>query len=66
MGVSYSPNNKSSKLNQRGLTPNLTPTVKDNADSTTKSAVAEELFISRIKKSRNRTLQVSIEIPRIA
>ena len=32
---------KSSKLNQRGLTPNLTPTVKDNADSTTKSAVAE-------------------------
>ena len=40
MGVSYSPNNKSSKLNQRGLTPNLTPTVKDNADSTTKSAVA--------------------------
>ena len=41
MGVSYSPNNKSSKLNQRGLTPNLTPTVKDKADSTTKSAVAE-------------------------
>ena len=41
MGVAYSPNNKSSKLNQRGLTPNLTPTVKDNADSTTKSAVAE-------------------------
>ena len=41
MGVSYLPNNKSSKLNQRGLTPNLTPTVKDKTDSTTKSAVAE-------------------------
>ena len=41
MDVSYSPNNKSSKLNQRGLTPNLTPTVKDKTDSTTKSAVAE-------------------------
>ena len=41
IGVSYSPNNKSSKLNQRGLTPNLTPTVKDKTDSTTKSAVAE-------------------------
>lgn len=41
MGVSYLPNDKSSKLNQRGLAPNLTPTVKDNADSTTKSAVAE-------------------------
>lgn len=41
IGVSYSPNNKSSKLNQRGLTPHLTPTVKDKTDSTTKSAVAE-------------------------
>ena len=41
IGVSYSPNDKSSKLNQRGLTPNLTPTVKDKTDSTTKSAVAE-------------------------
>ena len=44
MGVSYSPNNKSSKLNQRGLTPNLTPTVKDKTDSTTKSAVAEGII----------------------
>ena len=41
IGVSYFPNDKSSKLNQRGLTPNLTPTVKDKTDSTTKSAVAE-------------------------
>jgi len=41
MGVSYAPNDKSSELNQRGLTPNLTPTVKDKANSTTKSAVAE-------------------------
>ena len=41
MGVSYAPNDKSSELNQRGLTPNLTPTVNDKADSTTKSAVAD-------------------------
>ena len=41
IGVSYFPNDKSSELNQRGLTPNLTPTVKDKANSTTKSAVAE-------------------------
>lgn len=37
IGVSYFPNDKSSELNQRGLT----PTVKDKANSTTKSAVAE-------------------------
>ena len=41
MGISYAPNDKSSELNQRGLTPNLTPTVKDKVNSTTKSAVAE-------------------------
>ena len=41
MGVSYASKDKESELNQRGLTPNITPTVKDNADSTTKSAVAE-------------------------
>ena len=41
MGVSYASKDKGSELNQRGLTPNITPTVKDSADSTTKSAVAE-------------------------
>lgn len=41
MGVSYAPNDKSSELNQRGLTSNLTPTVKDKANSVTKSAIAE-------------------------
>ena len=41
MGVSYAPNDKSSELNQRGMTPNLTPTVKGKVNSTTKSAVAE-------------------------
>ena len=40
-GISYTPNDKGSELNQRGLTPNITPTVKDSADSITKSAVAE-------------------------
>ena len=38
-GVSYA--GKDAKLNARGLTPNIAPTVKGNADSTTKSAVAE-------------------------
>ena len=41
MGVSYASKDKGSEINQRGLTPNVTPTVKDSADSTTKSAVAE-------------------------
>ena len=38
-GISYA--GKDAKLNARGLTPNIAPTVKDSADSTTKSAVAE-------------------------
>ncbi len=41
VGVSYASNDKSSALNQRGLTPNLTPTVKGDAGSTTKSTIAE-------------------------
>ncbi len=41
MGVSYAPNDKNSALNQRGLTPSLTPTVKDSAESTTKSAIED-------------------------
>ena len=41
VGISYAPNDKSSALNQRGLTPNLTPTVKGDASSTTKSGIAE-------------------------
>ncbi len=44
-GISYAPNDKSSALNQRGLTPSLTPTVKDSAESTTKSAIADSTII---------------------
>ena len=56
MGVSYSPNDKSSKLNQRGLTPNLTPTVKDKTDSTTKSAVAEGTIHITNKEKQKRDI----------
>lgn len=38
-GVSYA--GKDAPLNAKGLTPSIAPTVKGNADSTTKSAVAE-------------------------
>ena len=41
MDISYVPKDTKTDLNQKGLTPNLTPTVKGKADSTTKSAIAE-------------------------
>ena len=40
-GISYIPKESTSELNQKGLTPSMTPTVKGKADSTTKSAVAD-------------------------
>ena len=39
-GIGYSQGGNT-KLNEKGLTPNITPTVKDNAESTTKAGVAE-------------------------
>ena len=40
-GISYIPKDSTKELNQKGLTPSMTPTVKGKADSTTKSAVAD-------------------------
>ena len=40
-GISYTPKDTNTQLNQKGLTPSMTPTVKGKADSTTKSAVAD-------------------------
>ena len=40
-GISYTSKDTNTQLNQKGLTPSMTPTVKGKADSTTKSAVAD-------------------------
>ena len=40
-GISYTPKDTNTQLNQKGLTPSMTLTVKGKADSTTKSAVAD-------------------------
>ena len=40
-GISYTPKDTNTQLNQKGLTPSMTPAVKGKADSTTKSAVAD-------------------------
>ena len=40
-GISYTPKDTNTQMNQKGLTPSMTPTVKGKADSTTKSAVAD-------------------------
>lgn len=40
-GISYTPKDTNTQLNQKGLPPSMTPTVKGKADSTTKSAVAD-------------------------
>ena len=40
-GISYASKDSRTALNQKGLTPDFKPSVKDKADSTTKSAVAE-------------------------
>ena len=40
-GISYISKDDTKELNQKGLTPSMTPTVKGKADSTTKSAVAD-------------------------
>ena len=40
-GISYASKDSRTALNKKGLTPDFKPSVKDKADSTTKSAVAE-------------------------
>lgn len=40
-GISYISKDDTKELNQKGLPPSMTPTVKGKADSTTKSAVAD-------------------------
>ena len=50
-GVGYSKGGNT-KLNEKGLTPNITPTVKDKAESTTKAGISEGTITITDKDNR--------------
>ena len=56
MGISYAPKDSTIPLNARGLTPQMSPTVKDKADSTTKAAIAKGTIVITDKKNQGRDI----------
>ena len=56
MGISYAPKDSTTPLNARGLTPQMSPTVKDKADSTTKAAIAKGTIVITDKKNQNQDI----------
>ena len=56
MGISYAPKDSSTPLNARGLTPQMSPTVKDKAGSTTKAAIAKGTIVITDKKNQGQDL----------
>nr|WP_302550262.1 hemagglutinin repeat-containing protein [uncultured Dialister sp.] len=56
MGISYAPKDSTTPLNARGLTPQMSPTVKDKAGSTTKAAIAKGTIIITNKKNQNQDI----------
>ena len=53
MGISYAPKDSITPLNARGLTPQMSPTVKDKADSSTKAAIAKGTIVITDKKNQD-------------
>ena len=56
MGISYAPKDSTTPLNVRGLTPQMSPTVKDKAGSTTKAAIAKGAIVITDKENQGQDL----------
>ena len=56
MGISYAPKDSTTPLNARGLTPQMSPTVKDKAGSTTKAAIAKGTIVITDKKNQGQDI----------
>ena len=56
MGISYAPKDSTTPLNARGLTPQMSPTVKDKAGSTTKAAIAKGAIVITDKENQGQDL----------
>ena len=56
MGISYAPKDSTTPLNARGLTPQMSPTVKDKADSSTKAAISKGTIVIMDKKNQNQDI----------
>jgi filamentous hemagglutinin len=56
MGISYNPKDSTTPLNARGLTPQMSPTVKDKADSSTKAAIAKGTIVITDKKNQGQDI----------
>ena len=56
MGISYAPKDSTIPLNAHGLTPQMSPTVKDKTDSTTKAAIAKGTIVITDKKNQGQDI----------
>lgn len=56
MGISYVPKDSTTPLNSRGLTPQMSPTAKDKAGSTTKAAIAKGTIVITDKKNQGKDI----------
>ena len=60
MGISYAPKDSTTPLNARGLTPQMSPTVKDKAGSNTKAAIAKGTIVITDKKNQRQDISTMI------
>ena len=55
-GITYAPKDSTMPLNARGLTPQMSPTVKDKAGSSTKAAIAKGTIVITDKKNQKQDI----------